>query len=50
MIAFLRTVPCSRNLCPERLLRASSNGTEVQPVGATYPDERRVVWLPDPFE
>ena len=50
MIAFLRTVPCSRNLCPERLLRASSNGTEVQPVGATYPDERRVMWLPDPFE
>lgn len=49
-IAFLRTVPCSRNLCPERLLRASSNGTGVQPVGATYPDERRVVWLPDPFE
>jgi dipeptidyl aminopeptidase/acylaminoacyl peptidase len=49
-IAFLRTVACSRNVCPERLMRAFSNGTEPQPVGATYPDQRRVVWLPDPFE
>jgi Tol biopolymer transport system component len=50
MIAFLRTVPCSRSICPERLMHAFSNGTEPQEVGASYPDERRVVWLPDPFE
>jgi Tol biopolymer transport system component len=50
MIAFLRTAPCSRNVCPEQLMRAFANGTEPQRVGATYPDERRVVWLPDPFE
>jgi len=50
MLAFLRSAPCSRNLCPERLMRAFSNGTQPEPVGATYPDQRRVVWLPDPFE
>jgi Tol biopolymer transport system component len=50
MIAFLRSATCSRNVCPERLMRTFSNGTDVQPVGAVYPDERRVVWLPDPFE
>ena len=50
MMAFLRTAPCSRNVCPERLMRAFANGAEPQPIGATYPDERRVVWLPDPFE
>jgi Tol biopolymer transport system component len=50
MIAFLRTEKCSRNLCPERLMRVFANGTDLQEVGASYPDERRVVWLPDPFE
>jgi Tol biopolymer transport system component len=50
MIAFLRTEKCSRNFCPERLMRAFSNGTEPVEVGPVYPDERRVGWLPDPFE
>lgn len=50
MIAFLRTEACSRNVCPEQLMRAFSDGKEPRPVGATYRDERRVVWLPDPFE
>jgi len=27
-----------------------ANGTGVHAVGPTYPDERAVVWLPDPFE
>ncbi len=50
MIAFTRTERCSRNVCPERLMLAFANGTGVHDVGPTYPDERRVVWLPDPFE
>ena len=50
MIAFLRSEKCGRNLCPERLMRAFSNGTEPEEVGPAYPDERQVVWLPDPFE
>jgi Tol biopolymer transport system component len=50
MIAFMRTEKCSRNVCPERLMRAFANGTEPQEVGPVYPDDRRVVWLPDPFE
>jgi hypothetical protein len=50
MLAFLRTEKCSRNLCPERLMRAFSSGDEPQPVGPVYPDERHVAWLPDPFE
>jgi Tol biopolymer transport system component len=50
MIAFLRSAPCSRSICPEQLMRAFANGTEPQQVGASYPNERRIVWLPDPFE
>ena len=47
MIAFTRTEKCSRNICPERLMLGFANGTDVHAVGPTYPDERRVVWLPD---
>jgi hypothetical protein len=50
MIAFMRTEKCARNICPERTYLAFANGTEPHPVGPTYPSERQVVWLPDPFE
>jgi len=50
LIAFLRTERCPRNVCPERLMRAFSNGARPEPVGPAYPDERQVLWLPDPFE
>jgi len=50
MIAFTRTGNCARNICPEHLMLGFTNGTDVHEVGPTYPDERRVVWLPDPFE
>jgi Tol biopolymer transport system component len=50
MIAFLRAEKCSKNICPQHLMRAFANGAEPQDVGADYPSERRVVWLPDPFE
>jgi Tol biopolymer transport system component len=49
-IAFLRTEKCSRNLCPEHLMIAFSNGADPREVGPVYPEERHVVWLPDPFE
>ena len=49
-IAFLRTEKCSRNICPEHLMIAFSNGADPRAVGPVYPEERRVVWLPDPFE
>lgn len=49
-IAFLRTEKCSRNLCPEDLMIAFSNGADPREVGSVYPEERHVVWLPDPFE
>jgi Tol biopolymer transport system component len=50
LIAFLRTEKCARNLCPERLMLAFANGSDPHEVGPVYRDERRVVWLPDPFE
>ena len=50
MLAFMRTEKCARNICPERLYLAFSNGSDPHPVGPSYPSERQVVWLPDPFE
>ena len=50
MIAFMRAEKCARNICPERAYLAFANGTDPHPVGPTYPSERQVVWLPDPFE
>ena len=50
LIAFMRAEKCARNICPERAYLAFANGTDPHPVGPTYPSERQVVWLPDPFE
>ena len=50
LIAFLRTEKCSRNICPEHLMLAFSNGTVPREVGPVYPEEGHVTWLPDPFE
>ena len=50
MIAFMRAEKCARNICPEHAYLAFANGTDPHPVGPTYPSERLVVWLPDPFE
>jgi Tol biopolymer transport system component len=50
LIAFMRAEKCARNICPERTYLAFSDGTNPHPVGPTYPSERQVVWLPDPFE
>jgi Tol biopolymer transport system component len=50
MIAFMRAEKCSRNICPERSYIAFANGTDPHAVGPTYPSERQVLWLPDPFE
>ena len=50
MIAFMRTEKCARNVCPERAYVAFASGADPHPVGPTYPSERQVTWLPDPFE
>jgi Tol biopolymer transport system component len=50
MIVFMRTEKCAQSRCPERTYLAFANGTDPHPVGPTYPSERQVVWLPDPFE
>ena len=50
MIAFMRAEKCARTMCPEHVYLAFSNGTDPHPVGPSYPTERQVVWLPDPFE
>jgi Tol biopolymer transport system component len=50
LIAFMRTEKCARTICPERVYLAFSNGSDPHPVGPSYPSERQVVWLPDPFE
>jgi Tol biopolymer transport system component len=50
LIAFMRTDKCTKNVCPEHLFLAFANGTDPHEVGPVYPEERRVVWLPDPFE
>ena len=50
MIAFMRAEKCARSICPERAYLVFANGTDPHPVGPTYPSERLVVWLPDPFE
>ncbi len=50
MIAFMRADTCARNICPEHTYIAFANGAEPHQVGPSYPSERQVVWLPDPFE
>jgi Tol biopolymer transport system component len=50
LIVFMRAEKCARSMCPERTYLAFANGTDPHPVGPTYPSERQVVWLPDPFE
>jgi len=50
LIAFMRADECARNICPEHTYIAFANGTEPHRVGPSYPSERQVVWLPDPFE
>jgi Tol biopolymer transport system component len=50
LIAFMRAEKCARNICPEHAYVAFANGADPNPVGPSYPTERQVVWLPDPFE
>ncbi len=49
-IAFMRAERCSKAVCPERAFRASTDGTGARQVGPQFPEERIVLWLPDPFE
>jgi Tol biopolymer transport system component len=50
LIAFMRAEKCGKNICPEHSYLAFANGTDPNPVGPEYANERQIVWLPDPFE
>ena len=49
-IAFMRAERCPRAFCRERVFRAFADGTGIRQVGPTFPGERTVLWLRDPFE
>jgi Tol biopolymer transport system component len=49
-IAFMRAERCPQAVCRERVFHASTDGTGVRQVGPRFPDERIVLWLPDPNE
>lgn len=49
-VAFMRAERCAKAVCPERVFHASIDGTGVSQVGPQFPEERIVLWLPDPFE
>jgi Tol biopolymer transport system component len=49
-VAFMRTERCAKAVCPERVFHASIDGSGASQVGPRFPEERIVLWLPDPFE
>ena len=49
-VAFMRTERCRKAVCPEQVFLAFTNGTAVRQAGPEFPEERIVLWLPDPFE
>lgn len=49
-IAFMRAERCAEPPCEEHVFLASTNGTDVREIGPAFPEERAVLWLPDPFE
>jgi hypothetical protein len=49
-VAFMRAEPCAKAVCPERVFHASIDRSGVSQVGPQFPEERIVLWLPDPFE
>jgi Tol biopolymer transport system component len=49
-IAFMRAENCGKALCPERVFVVSTNGNGARQMGPRFSDERRIIWLPDPFE
>jgi Tol biopolymer transport system component len=49
-IAFMRAERCGRAVCPERVFLAFTDGQDVRQVGPEFPEERAVLWLPDPNE
>jgi len=49
-IAFMRADQCSKAVCPEHAFHAAIDGTSVAQVGPRFPEERILLWLPDPNE
>ena len=49
-IAFMRAERCAKAVCPERVFHAFIDGAGAEQVGPRFPEERIVLWLPDPQE
>jgi Tol biopolymer transport system component len=50
LIIFMRPEKCGRSICPEHVYLAFADGSNPHEVGPAYSDERRLAWLPDPYE
>jgi hypothetical protein len=50
LIAFMRAERCPEPPCKERAFVAFKDGQGARPVGPEFPEERAVLWLPDPNE
>jgi Tol biopolymer transport system component len=50
LITFMRPEKCGRSICPEHVYLAFADGSNPHEVGPAYSDERRLAWLPDPYE
>ena len=46
----MRAERCGKAVCPEQVFHAPIDGTGEEQVGPRFPEERIVLWLPDPFE
>lgn len=50
LIIFMRAENCAKGICPEHVYLAFTDRSNPHEVGPACSDERRLVWLPDPFE
>jgi WD40-like Beta Propeller Repeat len=49
-IAFMRAEDCAEPPCEERVFLVFQDGQDVRQAGPAFPEERAVLWLPDPNE
>ena len=49
-IAFMRAERCAKAVCPEQVFHGPVDGPGAEQVGPRFPEERILLWLPDPQE
>lgn len=49
-IAFMRADRCAKTVCPEHVFHGPVDGPGAEQVGPRFPEERILLWLPDPQE